>query len=132
MGVKINQAYEVNLNVDILPAGKIPPAVKLNCQPRQGAERVTKDPLELPESTRTWVLEMNQVVTAWLSKDRKNQLLFLADPVGALQKAGIRLDRARLKELARLRESLGTAQAVLPGLQIRSVRTAAVKPDGGG
>jgi hypothetical protein len=126
---KRHQAYELNLNVRLLPAGSIPSTIKLACQPRQGAERIQKDPVELPESTRTWLLQVNRLVIAWLQKDPQNQQAFMADPIAAVQAAGVKLDRAQHKELLRLRESFGTAQAVVPGLQIRSIRPVSAKPD---
>ncbi len=123
VSVKMHQAYDLNLTVNFVPARVIPGVIELGCQSRQGTQRLGKHPLDLPESTRKLLLDANEKVIAWLSQDVKNQYAFLTDPIAALQEAGVAMDRTQAKGLARMRENLGMAQAVVPGLQFRSIHT---------
>jgi hypothetical protein len=125
--VRMHEAYDLNVTVEILPAREIPGLSVAGCQPRQGVERVEKDPLELPEETRDWLLAANDLVIGWLARDEGNRRTFLADPLGALSEAGVEMDRAHIKALARTRESIGLAEAISPGLQLRSARATAKK-----
>lgn len=127
VSVTMHQAYDLNVTVELLPARKIPSLRAAGCQPRQGAERAEKDPLELPESTRRWLVDVNDRVIAWLARDEGNRKAFVSDPIRALQDAGVEMDRTHFKALARARESIGMAEAVPPGLQLGSVRATAKK-----
>jgi hypothetical protein len=109
----MQQAYDLNLNLNLVPVREIPERVQL----------------DLPESARKSLIEANAAVMAWLAADDKNRSAFIIDPLGSLQRAGVEIDRASLKALARVRESAGTAEAVVPGLQLRSV-TAKVRKSG--
>lgn len=120
-----HEAYTLNVTVNILPARDIPIGLKIGCRPRQGARREDKDPIALPEGTRTWLLGVNKQLSEWLAQDESHQHAFLADPVAALTKAGVKVEREHAKALARVRERIGTEAAVTPGLQLRTVRTKA-------
>ncbi len=119
----MQQAYDLNLTVNILPSREIPTIRAAGCQPRQGAQRMDKDPLPLPEPTRAWLLDVGRLLVPWLAKDASNQQLFLTDPIQALHRAGVAPERTHIKALSRLREELGMAAAVVPGLQLQSIQT---------
>jgi len=121
------QAYDLNMTVTLVPSRNIPSLIKPACQPRQGAERVDTDAVDLPDSTRSFLLGANKAVTAWLAASEENQHAFLTDPVAALSRAGVQMDRAQQKSIARLREALGQAQTIVPGMQLRSIQTKANK-----
>lgn len=125
VSVKIQQAYDLNLTLNLLPARAIPNGLKLACQPRQGAQRIDKDPLDLPEPMSLWLLGVNEHVAAWLASDENNQRAFIANPIAALREAGVPMEREQLKAISRLRQDIGMSQAVVPGLQLRSVQTTA-------
>lgn len=127
VAASLQQAYDLNLKVTFLPSRKIPPTFHLGCQPRQGAQRQDKSPLDLPEPIRRWLVEASPQLVAWLSRDVANTHAFLLDPMAALQQAGLKLDREHAKTLVRLREAAGAGDAVAPGLQLRSVRVATGK-----
>ena len=121
--VQMHQAYDLNMTITFAEAEADPGDLKVHCQPRQDAERMDKDPLNLPESTQQGIYEVGPLVNAWLAADENNQHAFLADPKASLSEAGVTVERTQAKALARLRENFGRIQAVVPGLQIRSVRT---------
>lgn len=127
VNVKTHEAYDLNVTVEFLPTRKIPQTRVAHCQPRQGAERVRRDPLDLPEETRDWLVSINDAVIAWLARDERNRKAFIADPVRALGDIGVEMDRTHLKALARARETIGMGEAAAPGLQLRSVRATAKK-----
>jgi len=127
VNVTMQQAYDLTMSVSFVPSRGIPGVLRLGCQPRQGAERVDEDPLDLPAPTHKWLTDVNKSVIAWLAADEKNQHAFVADPIAALQSAGIPIEREHLKALTRARESVGLSQAVTPGMQLRSIQTKASK-----
>ncbi len=121
---QIQQAYKVNLNLTILPARDIQSQLRSVCQPRKGAERTEKDPLDLPPPLRNWLIEANKQITAWLARDVSNQRAFIADPTAAMQQAGLQMDRATAKALHRVRAATDASAAVMPGLQLQTVKVA--------
>jgi hypothetical protein len=118
---KTHQGYEISVSVTVVGLHKIPTRLMVGCAPRQGAEGVETDPLELPEPARKWLVEIDKGVTTWLAASPENAKAFLADPLRALQQAGVRVDRAQAKAIARLRERAAAAQVVAPGLQLKAV-----------
>lgn len=128
---KVHQGYNLNMKINIVGTKDIPIGRLLKgCQPRQGAPRRDADALDLPPATRATLLAANREVMAWLARDNANAQAFLADPVAALLKAGVKLDRADQKTLVRARaEIAATAEVVTPGLQLRSLSVAA-NPNG--
>ena len=122
---RAQQAYELHLNLNFVPGRDSLATARLGCRPRQGAQRVEVDPVDLPAPTHAFLHEVNKAMTEWLARDASHQAAFIADPVGAFAKAGIELDRSHAKALMRVRESLGAAEAVAPGLRIMTVRTSA-------
>lgn len=132
---QIQQAYDLHLTVNFKPSRAIDViSLRKTCQPRRGASRVEADPLDLPEPTRKKLLGANKRVVEWLAAHPDNQRAFLANPVAALQKAGVELARDDLKAIDRVRAAFGSV-AVAPGLQLRSVAATAdngsVKTQGG-
>ena len=83
--------------------------------------------LDLPEPTRRWMVDVNDAIVAWLTRDAGNRTAFVADPPRALGDAGIEVSREHAKALARARENAGAAEAVWPGLRLRSVTSTAKK-----
>lgn len=126
---RAQQAYDLNLSINFVPGRESLATVALGCRPRQGAQRVNVEPVDLPPSARRFLAEINAPMLAWLARDASHQAAFLADPVAALAQAGFKLERADAKAFSRVRESLGAAEAVTPGLQVRSV-TLSVDPKG--
>jgi hypothetical protein len=122
------QAYDLSLNVSLLPAGRVPVKFALGCQPRQGGERQNKDALDLPEPTRRFIEAANIRIIEWLSENDAHARAFTADPMAALLGSGLatqmKWERSDLKALARLRSEFAQAQAVVPGLQLRQTTVA--------
>lgn len=136
VNVKLQQAYDVRVSLEFRPAGEIPVSRAVGCRPRQGGERVDKQPLDLPEEIRGRLKEIDGRLIGWLAKDEGNRHAFVSDPLGALRESGIELDRADLKALSRAREEAGRSVAVTPGLQLREVGAVAktkgrIRPVGG-
>jgi hypothetical protein len=131
---RAQQGYELNLKLNFVPGRDSINTLRLGCQPRQGAQRVDVDPVDLPEPTRRFLVEVNKAMTEWLARDTSHQAAFIADPVAAFARAGISTDRNHAKALLRVREALGGTDAVTPGLQVMSVRSSVnvkgrVKPE---
>jgi hypothetical protein len=126
---RASQAYDLNLKVTFLPGRTGLPVAALGCQPRQDGQRVDVPALDLPPSTHRFLQEANATVLDWLARDASHQAAFVADPLAALQQAGLKLARSDAKALARLRDGLASAQAITPGLQLRTLHTA-VDPKG--
>jgi hypothetical protein len=120
-----SEAYDLHLKVNVLPARDILGTVLLGCQPRQGAQRIKKDSVELPEDTRHALGLANRQLIDWLAKSQANAQAFLADPLAALGQAGVKLDRSHLKAIDRVMREVGQSQAVWPGLQMQSVQVSA-------
>jgi hypothetical protein len=108
------EAYDLTLRLHLLPAQEISRGVE-----RRFDQRPQKNPL--PAATRRWLLEAEEHVFAWLSRDGSNLRAFVADPVAALQEAGVSLEREHLTAVTRLRRRIDRSQTVVPGLQLRSV-----------
>ncbi len=121
---RAQQAYDLNLKVTFLPGRAAVATAALGCQPRQDGQRVDVQPLDLPPSTHRFLQEANASMLDWLARDPSHQAAFIADPLAALHQAGLKLERSDAKALGRLRESLASAQAVTPGLQLRALHTA--------
>jgi hypothetical protein len=120
---RAQQGYELNLNLNFVPGRDAISTVFLRCQPRQGALRVEADPIGLPSETLRLLRDSNRKMIEWLARDGSHQSAFIADPVEAFARAGIDIERAHVKALRRVREALGGAEAITPGLQVMSVRT---------
>jgi hypothetical protein len=86
-------------------------------------------PVDLPAPSRQFLVDVNAAMVEWLGRDASHQAAFIADPMAAFAKAGIELDRTHVKAFMRAREALGSAEAVTPGLQIKTVRSG-VNPKG--
>lgn len=121
---QVQQAYDLNLNLTVMPARDIGSQLRLACRPRKGAQRVDKNPLDLPPPLRTWLIDSNKQITAWLARDVANQRAFIADPAAALQQAGLQMDRATAKALQRVRAAADASAAVMPGLQLQTMKVA--------
>lgn len=126
---RAQQTYELHLNLNFVPGRAALAAAHLGCRPRQGAQEVDVDPVDLPAPSRKFLVDVNEAMIEWLARDASHQAAFIADPMAAFAKAGIGLDRAHAKAFLRIREALGSAEAVAPGLQIKTVR-ASVNPTG--
>ena len=126
--VQMQQGYSVKMKLNIVSTRSIPTTTGLQgCQSRQGATRRDPDPLDLSGELIAKLVDADKLVTGWLAGDGANARAFLDDPILALQRAGVKLDRAELKAIARTREAIAPAEVVTPGLKLRST-TVAVSP----
>ena len=79
-------------------------------------------------------------VTSWLAKSSENARLFFADPVAALAKAGVELDRSENKAIVRAHANASQEAVVMPGVRLTEVAitatdrrpTGKTRGDGGG
>jgi hypothetical protein len=115
--VTMQQAYDLTLRLNIRPARE------MESRDRRGFGQRRPERSPLPAATRQWLLDADERVFAWLASDESNQHAFLADPTAALHEAGVPLEREHLNAVNRLRRSIGRSQTIVPGLQLRSVRS---------
>ncbi len=73
-------------------------------------------------------------VTAWLAKSNENARLFFSDPVAALAKAGVELERGDAKAIARAHANASNQAVVMPGVRLSEVVISATdrRPSGKG
>jgi hypothetical protein len=110
----------MELNISFHPAGPMPAG------PAAGA----KDSLAsaLPEESMKRLRAMEPQLMTWLTSD-ENRLLFLSDPLTALQQIDKTLDKTFLKQLQRARQRLTPKVAVDSRIRLSAVRVAvAEKP----
>ncbi|MBK8456366.1 MAG: hypothetical protein IPL47_03980 [Phyllobacteriaceae bacterium] len=63
----------------------------------------------------------DKAVVGWLAKDPSHAASFIADPVAALAAAGVKLERAEQKQLARAREAVAETTMLPPGATLEAV-----------
>lgn len=115
----IQQGYETRLNVRLVRGREADIAVLARgCRPRQGAPRRDADPVALPPTLVDKLRAADAQVVAWLAKDPANARRFFAEPVAALREAGVELDRAEQKHLARAHGAVREASVVAPGVRV--------------
>lgn len=136
---KVPQGYDTRIKIRVLPAGDLRLQPK-GCQPRQGARRRDAAAETLPPSLSDRLKDVNVQLLGWLAKAPENAKLFLTEPVAALARAGVKLDRAEQKALARLHEAAAAARVVGPGVYVTGIavsadprgRVSVDRPGGGG
>jgi hypothetical protein len=64
--------------------------------------------------------EANNKMVAWLGKSEENIHAYLADPVASLKKAGIELERADQKTIARNFENFKAENLLAPGMNLKN------------
>lgn len=131
VSIRMHEGYSVNLKVNVVGAdvGQIGPVLRLRCRPRQGAPRHEKEALELPAPVRDAFGSINDTLLQWLARDTTHLKQFLADPMEALQTAGVKIERSTLKAITRLQQEVAAASSVHPGLHVERM-TATVTPKG--
>lgn len=129
---QVPQSYEAKFNVRIVPGRSLGDALveRPGCKPR--GHRKGWGPLtaglvqELTPALVDKLARADKAVMTWLAKDKANAQLFLAEPVQALSKAGVELDRSEQKALVRARAAAAATQLVPPGVDVISVVAEAV------
>jgi hypothetical protein len=79
-------------------------------------------PDALPPGTAEQLLEQEERLLGWLEESEENRVAFLTDPVGSLEQAGLQLDREVLEALREVQAQTAAADAVPPGLEIKSLK----------
>jgi hypothetical protein len=118
---RVAQAYDAKFNVRIVPARSLPDLAvqRPGCRPRGHSPGWT-GPSVSPGLVSA-LAQADKAVTGWLARDRANAQRFLGDPVSALREAGVKLERAQLKELVRARAAAETTHRVPPGVTVTEV-----------
>jgi hypothetical protein len=99
---KVPQGYETNINVRLVPVRDLEISTKpKRCQTRKGAPRREAEPLDLPPDLVDKLKKADKDVMAWLAEDEANARMFMARPVEALVKAGVKLTRTEQKAIDR-------------------------------
>lgn len=129
--VTINQAYNANIRVNVVPSNGIPAGLNplTICKPRQGAPRTNAEALDLPKETVEKLNKASKSIVSWLAKDESNMKLFITDPVTALHHAEVKLEKEELKAIMRMRTELSAHETVQPGLKLKTVELTA-NPNG--
>lgn len=76
----------------------------------------------LPPGTAELLLEQQDRLLVWLEESEENRVDFLTDPVGSLERAGIKLDPEVIAALRDAHAPVEAADAMPPGVDLRSVR----------
>jgi hypothetical protein len=118
---KIVQGYSLNLNLNVVKSTDFSVFINPSCQPRQGAEKMKKEPLALPKEIISFIVAHETTLLNWLLKDAKNKESFLIDPLSSLKKAGIKLDKTTEKALIKLKNAGEASEIVTPALHLKSV-----------
>jgi|GEM_PF-3982520 len=96
------------------------------CQFR-GDKALPESPHPLPDLVMGKLAGANTKVTNWLAAGEQNALLFVNDPVAALQAAGVGLTRAEAKAVSRSHAALREDAALPPGGRITALAVSATK-----
>jgi hypothetical protein len=107
-------------------AGVIPPVhVNLIVQITPGHDG--QESHGLPTATIESLMAQEPKLLKWLASNHNHQVGFIADPVGSLAKAGIKLPLEALATLRRLHEDKAAANVLPPGVKLASLSTSVGK-----
>lgn len=116
-----HERMPINVNVNVSFHTDADPAV---------GKRVSEgeDPLDalLPAESKKRLIGMEPQLMKWLAASDANRLLFLSDPIAALQQVDKKLDRTFLKQLRRARGRSATEETDDPRARLSQVRVAVV------
>jgi hypothetical protein len=86
------------------------------------------DPLAsaLPAEAMTRLRGLEDKVMPWLAASDGNRVLFLSDPIAALQQIDKTLDKTLVKQLQRARQRLAPDSTVDPRVRLSQIRVAVV------
>ena len=121
---KIPQGMKLNVSVNIKGGRNIRDLIKprpeKTCASRSGAPKTRGKLVDLPESLIDELQKSDKKVMGWIAASDQNRDLFILNPMAALQKMGLKLDRRDLKALARARSSVSKSEIAPPGLSLVS------------
>ncbi len=103
-------------------AGATPP-VNLDLKIQFTAQHDPKEQHSLPAPLAEALLSQQDVLLRWLNANRSHQMSFLTDPVGSLQKAGVKLPAGGAEALLSLHAMKKPADVLPPGVTLSSVTT---------
>jgi hypothetical protein len=86
----------------------------------------------LPAESMARLRGLEPKVMQWLAANDANRLLFLSDPVAALQQIDKTLDKSFMKQLQRARRRLASDQPVDSRIRLSQVRVAVVQKPASG
>lgn len=117
------QSYDAKFNVRIVPGHAIRGGIAAlsSCEPR--GHRKGWDPVRsaLRSELVGKLAKADKAVMTWLARDAGNGQRFLNTPVAALREAGVQLERAEEKALARMATAAADARVVPPGVNVLAV-----------
>jgi hypothetical protein len=129
---QVPQGQEAKFNVRIVPGRSLAAGLTHRvqyCKPRGDRPSWTAGAAGLSAELVATLAKADKPMMAWLAKDAANAQRFLANPVAAMQEAGIELARAAQKALARASLAAEATRAVSPGVNVAAL-TAKAFPDG--
>lgn len=124
---QLSSDHKVNLNVNIIGIGKLIPSSK--CGPRKKGQDNVAMP-SIPGWTKgqlQQLLSMEKEVMGWIKKNKKNQSMFFENPIRAIEKSGIKLDRSFKKKLSRAKLTGEKNIRLQKGLSLGNIKISATK-----
>ena len=119
---KIHQGIKLNVSVNIKGARNIRDLIKprpeKTCASRSGAPKIRGKLVDLPESLIDELQKSDKKVLDWIAASDQNRDLFILNPIAALQKMELKIDRRELKALVRARSSVSKSEITPPGLSL--------------
>ncbi len=93
----------------------------IKCQPRTSLDGKSRLHDALTPGLVNSFADANKKMVDWLGQSPDNAQAYLADPLGSLKKAGIVLERADQKTIARNFESFQSENLLSPGMNLKSI-----------
>lgn len=120
---QVPQDYEARFNLRIVPSRSLGNELVVNagCKPRGHRKGWEAGTVVLNPALVASLVKADKTVMAWLTKDTANAQRFLANPAAALREAGVELERADEKALARASAAAEATRVVPPGVNLAAI-----------
>ena len=121
---KIKQDYQVNLKLNVLSHKFENFQLNTKCTPRNSAQ--IDDSFEklfpgLSSDEIKKFLSVDKELMQWVKSSAKNKKLLFEDPILALQKSKVKLDRSLLKKISKIKNDNDKGAAITPGLNLSKI-----------
>jgi len=122
---QVAPGFTGGISIRIVPGTELfPKAPEATCTPR-GDRPPAPRPFVISSAVEDVLTTANSAVIAWLAESRDNAEQFVADPVGALARAGVELTRAQANELRRAHGAVRYDAVLPPGARVTKLTVAA-------
>jgi len=115
------------ISIRIVPGTQLfPEPPEATCAPR-GDRPAAPRPITFTPGVVDVLTTADSAVIAWLAEDADHAAQFIADPLGALSRAGVELTRAQAQEVSRAHAAVRADAVLPPGARITKLAVTATR-----